>query len=224
MAFRLSCNRPCCSPLLLVTVRSVNRTTLGPGRIPEETTMRKQRSFRATSLDNLEERIALSQVGGSALVDQIQSLSPPVSVHQLSLNGTITGTFITTIGSSNSQPETITSFQGSGTISGLGQVTVKGVLETLVSTSGQQTTVEQFTLATAQGSVTLQLTKTTPISGSPGATQSSFSIISSTGAFAGDTGSGIADLKMLAELVPVSPPTVARGVFTLTLKADPTIV
>jgi hypothetical protein len=186
--------------------------------------MRKQHMFQPTALGALEDRIALSHLAGAALVHHIQSFSPPVSVHQLSLNGTITGTFITTIGSSNTQSGTVTSFQGSGTISGLGKVTVTGTLETLLSPSGQKSTVALFTLTTSQGSVTLQLSHSSPKPGVAGVTQSAFSLVSATGAFKGDSATGIADLQTITELVPVSPPTVARGAFTLTLQANPTIV
>jgi hypothetical protein len=183
--------------------------------------MSKQHVFQPTALGALEDRIALSHVGGASLVQPLASPLPPVSDHQLSLNGTISGTFVTTIGSSNAQAGSITSFQGSGTISGLGQVRVTGVLETFVSPTGQRTTLEQFTLTTSQGSVTLQLSRTAPKAGAPGATQSTFSLISSTGAFKGDTANGIAVLQTITELPPVSPPTVARGVFTLTLQSNP---
>jgi hypothetical protein len=138
----------------------------------------------------------------------------------LALNGTISGTFVTTLNSANNPAAgTTTTFQGSGTVTGLGQVSVSGSLVKLVSPSGQLSTVETFTLTTAQGSVTIQLTSLATTS-STSAAQSSFSIVKATGAFQGAVDTGTASLQTITELVPVSPPTVARGVFTLTLKSN----
>jgi hypothetical protein len=185
--------------------------------------MREQRSFRPTTLYPLEDRIALSHLTGAALLQSVPPMSPPVSVHQLLLNGTITGTFTTTLSSSNAQGfGTTTLFQGSGSITGLGQFNVIGVLDSSVSVTGQKSTVEVFTLSTAQGSVTVQLTNSVPKTGVPGTTQSSFAIINPTGVFKGDFGIGTSDLQMLTEAIPVIPPTVAKGDFTLTLHSSPT--
>jgi hypothetical protein len=187
--------------------------------------MRTQRSVPLTALYPLEDRIALSHLIGAALMHSVQPTSPPVSVHQLFLNGTITGTFTTILSSSNAQGfGTTTFFQGSGSVTGLGQVSVTGVLETFVSVTGQKSSIETFTLSTSQGSVTLQLTGSVPEAGAPGTNQSSFTIINPTGVFKGDFGTGIADLKMLTEAIPVIPPTVAKGIFTLTLHSSPPAV
>jgi hypothetical protein len=119
---------------------------------------------------------------------------------------------------------TTTRFQGTGTVAGLGQVDVTGSLVTQVNPSGQLSTTATFTLTTAKGSVTIQFATSGRIA-SPSATiQSSFSIIKATGAFQGDVGHGTATLRTLGELVPVVPPTVARGVFTLALNSSQTIL
>jgi hypothetical protein len=54
-------------------------------------------------------------------------------------------------------------------------------LTTIVSASGQRSTVETFTLSTAKGSVTIQLTKLVAIPGTPATAHSSFSIVKSRG-------------------------------------------
>jgi hypothetical protein len=143
----------------------------------------------------------------------------------LALNGTLSGTFITTHNPvSSGGASTLTNFQGSGTIAGLGQVKVTGLLATSVTATGQLSTVDTFTLTNAQGSVTIRLTNTAPKPGTNGTTESTFSIVNATGAFQGDNGTGTADLQMIALTVPVSPPTVSRGVFTLTLRSSSTVV
>jgi hypothetical protein len=183
--------------------------------------MRKQRSFSPTALSPLEDRVVLSQVGiaPAALVQSLPPSTPPVPQHVLSLNGTISGTFVTTNNSANNPAAgTTTTFQGSGTITGLGQVSVTGSLVTMKSLSGQLSTVETFTLTAAQGSVTIQLSK--PTSGTSSAAPASFSIVKATGAFQGAVDTGSASLQTITELVPVSPPTLGRGVFTLTLKSS----
>jgi hypothetical protein len=182
--------------------------------------MRTHRSFRPTAVCPLEDRVVLSHVGiaPTALVHPIHHSAAPMSAHVLALNGTLSGTFVTTLNSArNLAAGTTTTFQGSGTIAGLGRVNVTGSLVKLVSPSGQLSTVESFTLTNSQGSVTIQLTKSAPIPSTPATTQSSFSIIKATGAFQGDIGTGTAKLQTITELIPVPPPTVARGVFTLTL-------
>jgi hypothetical protein len=186
--------------------------------------MRRFRAFHPTALGPLETRVVLSHVGvaSGALVQSMHGLAAPVTLNELSLNGTVSGTFVTTIiPGSNAATGTTTTFQGSGTISGLGQVTVTGSLTTLLSTTGQRSTMETFTLTDAKGSVTIQLTSQAPSPGSPSTVQS-FSIVKATGAFQGDIGSGIASLKTITEAVPTVPPTVARGIFTLTLSSRPT--
>ena len=187
--------------------------------------MRKSRSFRPTTLSPLEGRMVLSQVGIAppALVNPIQQIGPPVSGHVLALNGTLSGTFVTTINpGANLATGTTTTFQGSGTITGLGQVNVTGSLVKLVGPSGQLSTVETFTLTTAQGSITIRITNSAPTPSTPATARSLFSIVKATGAFQGDSGTGTADLQTITEAVPVVPPTVARGVFTLTLNSNPT--
>jgi hypothetical protein len=183
--------------------------------------MRKLRSFSPTALNPLEDRVVLSQLGvaPAALVQALPPTSPPA--HLLALNGTITGTFVTTKNApTNLGTGTTTIFQGSGTITGLGDVSVTGSLVTLVSPKGQISIVDTFTLTAAQGSVTIQLTNPAATSGSPSTAQSSFSIVKATGAFQGAVDTGTASLQAITELVPVSPPTLARGVFTLTLKSN----
>jgi hypothetical protein len=184
--------------------------------------MRKHRSFRPTALSLLEDRVVLSHVGIAPLVHHVQPLASPVSAHVLALNGTLSGTFVTTLNSGSNLAGTTTTFQGSGTITGLGQVNVTGSLMKLVSPSGQLSAVETFTFTTAQGSVTIQLTKPASVPSTPATALSSFSIVKATGAFQGDIGAGVANLQTITELVPVSPPTVARGVFTLKLSSNPT--
>ena len=143
----------------------------------------------------------------------------------LSLNGTLSGTFVTTLNSAtNLAAGTTTTFQGSGTITGLGQVNVTGSLVKLVGPSGQLSTVETFTLTNAQGSVTIQLTNSASIPGTPATVRSSFSIVKATGAFQGDIGTGTSSLQTITEVMKVVPPTVARGVFTLRLTSNPTVL
>jgi hypothetical protein len=189
--------------------------------------MRKHRSFHPTALSSLETRVVLSHIGlgHAALVHPIHHFAAPVSVNHLSLNGTVSGTFVTTITPlSNLAGGTTTTFQGTGSISGLGQVTVTGSLTTSVSATGVRSTVESFTLTTSQGSVTIQLTKPASTPTSPPTDQSSFSIVNATGVFKGATGTGTASLKTITEAVPTVPPTVARGTFTLTLNSNPTVL
>lgn len=171
--------------------------------------------------------MVLSQLGiaPAALAQPISQLSPPVSVHGLALNGTLQGTFVTTCNpATNLAGGSMTIFQGSGNITGLGQFNVTGSLVKLVSPTGQLSTVETFTLSNAKGSVTIQLTKLAPTAGTPSTANSSFSIVKATGAFQGDIGTGTASLQTIAELIPVTPPVVARGGFTLTLNSNPTIL
>ncbi len=185
--------------------------------------MRMHHSFCPTALSPLEDRVVPSQLGiaPAAFVQSSSPSAPPVPERLLALNGTISGTFVTTLNSANNPAAgTTTTFQGSGRITGLGQVSVTGSLVKLVGPSGQLSTVETFTLTTAQGSVTIQLTNSAPKTGSPSAAQSSFSIVKATGAFQGAIGTGTATLQTITELVPVSPPTLARGVFTLTLNSN----
>jgi hypothetical protein len=189
--------------------------------------MRKLRSFRPTVFSQLEDRVVLSQgmMGPPALMQTLPPVSPPVSNHVLLLNGTLSGTFVTTINSgTNSNAGTTTTFQGSGTITGLGQVSVTGTLVKLVSPTGQTSSTETFTLSTATGSITIQLTKSGPVPSTPSTAVSSFSIVKATGAFQGDIGAGTANLQTITDLVPVVPPTVAKGHFTLTLSSNPAIV
>jgi hypothetical protein len=189
--------------------------------------MKKHHSFRPSALSSLEDRVVLSQlaIAPVALVQSTPQPVPPIPVHALSLNGTLSGTFVTT----NNVPTslgtgTTTTFNGSGTITGLGQVQVTGSLVQLLSPTGQVSSAETFTLSNAQGSVTMQLTKSAPTPGSSAGAQSSFSIVKATGAFQGDIGTGIADLQTITDVIPVVPPTVARGVFTLTLNSNPSIL
>jgi hypothetical protein len=185
--------------------------------------MRRLRSYRPTALSSLEDRLALSQLGiaPSALVHHVHHFAASVPAHVLALNGTLLGTFVTTLNPVSSQAAgTTTTFQGSGKIIGLGQVNVTGVRETLVSTSGQRSTVESFTLTNAQGSITIQVTNSAPNPVTPITVESSFSIVKATGAFQGDTGAGTADLQLISEAIKVTPPTVARGIFTLTLHSN----
>jgi len=194
--------------------------------------MRKQHSFRPTALSPLEDRLALSHFGiaPAALIHHIPRSVAPVTGHVLVLNGTISGTFVTTLNPlflgtpspvSNPVAGTTTTFRGSGTITGLGQVEVTGSLVTTATALGPRMTVETFTLTSAQGSVTLQLKN---FLGSPTPAETSFSIINATGGFQGDTGTGTADLQMITKLIPVVPPVVSQGVFTLTLHSVPPTV
>jgi hypothetical protein len=174
----------------------------------------------------LETRVVLSHLGlgHAALVHPIHYFTAPVSVNHLSLNGTVSGTFVTTItASSNLAGGTTTTFQGTGTVSGLGQVTVTGLLTTSINATGVRSTVETFTFTTVQGSVTIQVSKPATTLTSP-TDQSSFTIVAASGMFKGATGSGTASLKTITEAVSTVPPTVARGTFTLTLKSNPTVV
>ncbi len=196
--------------------------------------MTKHRSFHPTTLTALEDRVVLSQVAPAptALVQPVTNPPVPLPGHVLSLNGTISGTFVTTTNSPISLGNgTTTTFQGSGTITGLGQVNVTGSLVTLISPSGQITTQETFTLTNAEGTVTIQINQLSAVLGTPQTASSPFTIVKApftivkaTGAFQGDTGTGTANLQMFAELVPVNPPSVSRGVFTLTLQSDPPVV
>jgi hypothetical protein len=189
--------------------------------------MRKHHSFRPSAPSSLEDRVVLSHVGiaPAALVHSIEPSIAPVPGHVLSLNGSLSGTFITTNNTANNLGSgTTTTFKGSGTLTGLGQLSVTGSLVNFVSPSGQLATVDTFTLTTAQGSVTIQLTKAAPTPGTPVETLSSFSIVKATGAFQGDIGTGTADLQTITDVIPLVPPTVARGVFTLTLKSNPSVL
>jgi hypothetical protein len=184
--------------------------------------MKKHHSFRPSALSPLEDRVVLSHGGiaQAALVQPVPTGGVPVSLHALALNGTISGTFVTTVGPVNGVAETITSFKGSGTITGLGQVNVSGSLVQVVSPTGQVSTFETFTLSTAKGSISIQLTTSPSKTGTPGLAQSSFTIIKATGAFQGDVGTGTASLQTITQAVPVIPPTTAKGIFTLTLKSS----
>jgi hypothetical protein len=189
--------------------------------------MRKLRSFRPTALSPLEDRLALSHRGMAlpALVHHVHHVAASVPVHVLALNGTASGSFVTTLNPVSSQAAgTTTTFQGTGMIIGLGQVKVTGLLETLTSTSGQRSTVESFTFTTTQGSITIQLTNSAPKPGTPNTVQASFSIVNATGAFQGATDAGTADLQLISEAISDSPPTVAQGVFTLTLHSNQAVV
>jgi hypothetical protein len=188
--------------------------------------MRKHRSFRPTLLSSLEGRVVPSHAGiAAALVHHFQGLSAPLPVHTLELNGTVSGSFVTTVNSpTNVIAGTTTTFQGSGTITGLGQVSVTGTLVRLRDPSGQISTVANFTFATAKGSVTILLVNPSPTASTSTTLRSSFSIVKATGAFQGDVGTGTASLRTLTELINVVPPTVDRGVFTLTLTANPPIL
>jgi hypothetical protein len=189
--------------------------------------MRKHRSFRPTALSPLEDRVVPSHVGvaSAALVQPVNQLATPVSQHVLALNGTVKGTFVTTITpGANGTAGTTTTFNGSGTITGLGQVSVTGSQVTLFSATGLVSTVDTFTLTPATGSVTIQFTRAASIPSTPPSTVSSFSIVKATGAFQGDIGIGTASLQTITELVPVVPPTVAKGVFTLTHSSNPLLL
>ncbi len=189
--------------------------------------MTKHRFFHPTTLIPLEDRVVLSQVAPAttALVQPVSIPPVPLPGHVLSLNGTISGTFVTTTNSPISLGKgTTTTFQGSGTITGLGQVNVTGSLATLVIPSGQNTTQEMFTLTCVQGTVTIQINQSSAVVGTPQTATSSLTIVKATGAFQGDTGTGTANLQMFAELVPVTPPTVSRGVFTLSLQSNPAVL
>jgi hypothetical protein len=189
--------------------------------------MRRLRSFRPTALSPLEDRLVLSQVGIAppALVHHVHHFAASVPAHVLALNGTLSGTFVTTLNPVSSQAAgTTTTFQGSGTIIGLGQVKVTGLLETLASTSGQRSTVESFTFTTTKGSITIRVTNSAPKPGTPNTVVSSFSIVKATGAFQGATDAGTADLQLISKAIKVSPPTVAQGVFTLTLHSNQAVV
>ena len=196
---------------------------IGPGRLSEENTVGKPRSFRPTTLSPLDDRLALSQVGlaPAALLHQVRQSVVPEAGHELALNGTISGTFVTTPSPvSNAVAGFTTTFVGSGPITDLGQVEVTGTLETPASASGPRSRVETFNLTTAQGSVTLRVND---FAGSPATAQPSFSIVKATGVFAGDTGTGAADLQFIREAIPVVPPGVTRGIFALTLHSVPPI-
>jgi hypothetical protein len=169
-----------------------------PGRPPKEVILRKLRSFCPTALSPLEERLVLSQVGiaPSALEHHVPNFAAALPVHVLALNGTLSGTFVTTLNPVGIEPAgTTMTFQGTGTIIGWGQVKVTGFLETLTSTSGQRSTVESFTFTTTKGSITIQLTNSAPKPSTPNTVLSSFSIVKATGAFQGDTDAGTADLQ-----------------------------
>jgi hypothetical protein len=186
--------------------------------------MIKHHSFHPSALDPLEDRVVLSHAA-VAPVALLQPVSSPVSSNMLALNGTITGTFVTTVNSrTNLSSGTTTIFQGSGSITGLGQVSVNGSLLSVVSATGQVSLQESFTLTNARGSVTIQLTKVIPAPSTSGIVMTSFSIIKATGAFQGATDSGAATLQTITEAVAVTPPTVAKGVFTLTLRSNPSIL
>jgi hypothetical protein len=202
---------------------------IGPGRTPEEVAMRKHRSFRPAVSGALEDRVVLSQVGvlPPVLVNPpVLPPAPPVPApHTLALNGTLSGTFVTTISTgSNSVRSITTTFQGSGTITGLGAVAVTGSMTTLESPTGVPSTVESFTLTAAQGSVTIQISTSPRALGATTTSISSFSIVKATGAFQGDSGAGTADLKLISEAINVTPPTVAKGTFTLTLQSIPPVL
>jgi hypothetical protein len=190
--------------------------------------MRKHLSFRPTALSPLEDRLALSHVGTApaALVHHIHrsaSLTPPS--HVLGLNGTISGTFVTRIGNAgNVTASTTTTFTGSGMIKGIGDVKVSGTLSRTVTPTGQPIVFESFTITTATGSVTLQLTNPVSKPSNPPTLESKFSIVKATGAFQGDTGTGVADLQLFTEAINTVPPVVAKGNFTLTLRSGTGIV
>jgi hypothetical protein len=188
--------------------------------------MRKQHTFRPTALGALEDRMALSHVlvGPPAFVGPVAVPSTPAPGHTLSLNGTLSGTFVTTLNApiTSALGTTTTLLNGSGTITGLGQVNITGtVTSSLTSLTGQRTILETVTLSNAQGSVTIQLSASSQTPGTAQTIDSKFTIAKATGAFAGDIGTGTSNLQLIAEEIAVVPPTVARGVFSLTLHSNP---
>jgi hypothetical protein len=196
---------------------------IGPGRAPEEVAMRKLHSFRPALAGALEDRVVLSHVGAlpPVLVNpQVPPPAPPVA-HALALNGTLSGIFVTTIRiGTNSFRDIATNFQGSGTITGLGAVAVTGSMTTLESPTSVPSTAESFTLTAAQGSITIEISSSPRALGANSTSVSSFSIVKATGAFQGDSGAGTADLQLNSEAINVTPPTVAKGTFTLTLHSN----
>lgn len=122
-------------------------------------------------------------------------------------------------------PDTGTSqsLSGAGSVTPLGVVQASGTLQTPGFIISGYTT-GTIVLVGAQGSVTLQLKGAAPQPGfSPPASVLNYTIVSGTGAYAGDTGSGVAHLQETTAPQPqpgstgtLLPQSVASGTFTLT--------
>ncbi len=122
-------------------------------------------------------------------------------------------------------PDTGTSqsLSGAGSVTPLGVVQASGTLHTPGFIISGYTT-GTLVLVGAQGSVTLQLKGASPQPGfSPPANVLNYTIVGGTGAYAGDTGSGVAHLQETTAPQPqpgstgtLLPQVVASGTFTLT--------
>jgi hypothetical protein len=190
-------------------------------------------SNRSLALDALEDRLVPSHVGaagpallGSAYIRLSTSTLPPVSIRQLTLNGTLSGSFTNWPNLQASGPILLTILKGSGFVSPIGKVDASGSLTTSMTQSptqiGPQGTV---TLTNSQGSVTLQLSVPVGQVYSRLSMRFEWSIVNGTGVYAGGAGKGTADLALIPQGGPITSNGISLGSFTLTLhSAAPTVV
>jgi hypothetical protein len=167
--------------------------------------MRNRRALVPGALDALESRLVLSHIGprhplpsASAHVAVAVPL-PPTPVHHLALNGFISGTFTTVPSPVATGPAKVTILKGSGMVSPLGPVALNGSIAVPSPQAVTSPAVESVTLAGAQGSVTLRLTPMAAGTNSSPASLFQFTIIGSTGTFAGDSGTGTAALTLMPQ-------------------------
>ena len=194
--------------------------------------MRNKHSFFPGALDALEDRLVLSHFGPfrAALpvhphIVTASTTPPPIAIHRLDLNGTLSGKFSTMPSLQSAIPTLVTALKGSGLISALGTVDLSGSITSPISQAptklGTQGTI---TLSNAKGSVTLRLSVLVGQVASPLSIRFEFSIEKGTGAFAGAVGTGSADLTLTPLGGLVSSINANQGTFTLSLHARPPIL
>jgi hypothetical protein len=195
--------------------------------------MRSKRTLIPGSVDALEDRLVLSHgvavqpaLLGSAYVRLSGSTLPPTSIHQMALNGTLTGSFTNWPSTQATGPSLLTILKGAGIVSPLGNVAASGSVTAPVTQSptkiGPQGTV---TLTNSQGSLTVQLSIPVGQVYTRLSMHFDFSIVKGTGAFAGAAGKGTADLALIPQGGPITSNGISQGSFTLTLHSTtPTVV
>ena len=187
--------------------------------------MRSKRTLIPGSVEPLEDRLVLSHgvavqpaLLSSAYMRLSASTLPPVSIHQMSLNGTLTGSFTKWPSLQASGSNLLTILKGSGFVSPVGTVGAGGSITTSITQSptkvGPQGTV---TLTNSQGSLTLQLSIPVGQVYSPLSIDFEFSIVKGTGAYAGAAGKGTADLTLIPQGGPITSNGITMGSFSLAL-------
>jgi len=195
--------------------------------------MKRKQLLVPVSVDALEDRLVLSHgVGvqpallGSAYIRLSASTLPPVSIHQMALNGTVSGSFTNWPSLQASGPSLLTILNGAGIVSPIGKVDAGGSLSTpttqLPTKIGPQGTV---TLTNSQGSVTLQLFVPSGQVYSRTSMHFAWSIVKGAGVFAGATGTGTADLTLIPQGGAITSNGISMGSFSLTLHSTaPSVV